>query len=298
MAEDTDTTVATDTTVTTTASTTTEGVEEKSLPGAFVNPDGTFKEGWRDLIPEDVRGRKVFDMATDLPSILKQLGNADALIGRQGKGVMVPTDKSTQTERDMFYEAIGRPKTPADYKIEPPKGLEDFYDTPLVQEAREDMHRGGFTQKQVDIVMALDAKRIAQGVKENEEAQVAEREEVERALREKWGEAFDERLGIANRMIEENVSAEAKESILAIIGNNPHVADLLATIGKKFMEDTVIHHDGTGTALTPEECLSRAKQLMETPGYAVGTLPEATRNRLQKEIDDLYRKAGAVSQRA
>ena len=280
------------------AETTEAAVEATTLaspeaPESYINPDGTFKEGWIDAyVPEDFRQKPVYKTFTDVKGMMKQLGHQASLIGQQGKGIMPLPKDATPTERDLYFKALGRPATPADYTVEVPKGMEAYYADPMLADARTALHEAGLTQGQLNAVLALDAKRVAASVAHQETAAAEATQAAEAALRTKWGNAYDERLHMANRMISENVPEDRREAILAQIGNNPDVADFLATIGKKFMEGTVANPDGgSASALTPAECENRARELMATPGYVQGTLPQATRERIGREINALYRAA-------
>jgi len=238
---------------------------DTQAPESFIDTEYTLQGDWKTLIPEEFRGRKVFDTVHTMKDVLSQLGNKDVLISRQGKDLAgaVPTETSTQAEKDLFYDAIGRPKTPADYKVAIPEGMGDYYDQELIAEARESLHAAGLTQKQVDAVMALDARRLEKGIKELGEKQESDMRAAEDALRAQWGTAYDQRLELANRMIAENVADDtAREKIVAAIGNNPHVADFLANIAKKFMEHGVVTQTTQSTAMTPGEAKGRMDEMI------------------------------------
>jgi hypothetical protein len=227
----------------------------------FLDDQGAFTGDWKSLIPEDFRGRKVFDKFIDLPGLLGELGHLDLVVGRQGKGIMPLTDDATPTEVEKYYEALGRPKTAAEYEIKAPEGLEDYYDETLIKEAKEVLHKAGLTQKQVEAVMVMDAKRITEGIAELEVEKETDRKEAEDALRRKWGTAYDERLAMANRMVAENVAKEDEERVLGAIGNDPYVADFLANIARKFMEGGLIQAEPAGRP-TPTEAESRMNELI------------------------------------
>ena len=231
---------------------------------SFLDEAGVLQEGWLEaLVPEDFRGRRVFSTFTDVAGMMKQLGHLDLLVSRQGKGIMPLSEDATPTERELYYEALGRPKKADDYEIPTPEGLEDYYDEGLLKEAREALHGAGLTQAQVDAVMALDAKRITDGIAQSEQADDAARKEAEETLRKKWGDAYDERKALANRMIGENVAAEDEEKVLEVIGNNPYVADFLANIGKKFMEGKLVTPDAVPEgAMTPAEAKLKMNELI------------------------------------
>ena len=273
-----------------------QGAGEQAVV-SYIGDDGiTLKEGWKAAIPEDFRGRKVWDTVHTLPDLLKQLGNKDVLISRQGKGVMVPTDTATQTEKDMFYEALGRPKTPSDYKVEVPKGLEAYYDQPLMTQAKETLHKAGLTQKQVDVVLALDANRLVAGQKEQAEAQETAKREAEDALRAEWGTAYDERLGMANQMIADNLPETKRAALLEAVGNNPVVAELLAKVAMKFMEHPSVAKGTQQHTLTPAEAKGRMEELITERMQDMNlryTNP-AKYERLNREIKQLAEAAAAM----
>jgi hypothetical protein len=266
----------------------------------FVLPDGSFKEGWRDhVVPHDLRGRLVFDGLKDLPGAMKQLAHLEGLIGKQGKGVIRPGEKATPSEWDAYWEALGRPKTADDYKVEVPKGLEQYYDDPMMKEARSELHKAGLTQQQVEVVMALDAKRLASGdsmlakMKEDEakaaqEVEVKEKEEINKSFRDKWGADYDQRLLLANRMVNDFTQPGAdRDAVLARIGNDPIVANYLSEIASHFI--------GAGAMQPDEQTVQNLEgditKLRETPGYLQGTLSKEETRRITESLEMLYKKA-------
>lgn len=287
MPDETDTTVASETD-TTTASTTETTVAPTMRD--FINDDGTFKEGWKAaLVPEDFRQRKVYDVFTDIKGLMKQLGHQDKLIGAQGKGILPLGPTPTPTEVEVYRKAIGVPETPEGYGFQVPEGLADYYDDAAVAETLKAFHDANLTPGQVAAVMALDAKRIRDGIKEQEEAEVNARAEAEATLRQDWGEKFDENLRLANRVVAENVAEEDKEELLALIGNNVMVAKLFATLGTAYLEDTVTSTDSErATGITSE-----IDKLEATPGYATGELKRTNRkehDRIVERLAFLYKR--------
>lgn len=245
------------------AVTTSENAESTIPETSFVDASGNLQEGWQEeFVPEDFRGNPVYQTFSDLKGMAKQLGHQARLIARQGKGVMPPDDKSTPIEREAFYEAIGRPKTPEEYQIAIPEGLDEYYADATVQEARDSLHKAGLTQTQLDAVMALDAKRLQTGLAQAQEAQQRAHDEAEKTLRAKYGDAYEERIHIANRMVADNVTEADKPALVQVIGDNPVVADFLATIGAKFMESKLINAEASG-AMSPSEVNAKMEELIQ-----------------------------------
>ncbi len=231
---------------------------------SYVNADGTFKEGWKEaLIPEDFRGRKVYETVSDMKGLMRQLGHQAATIGRQGKGVFKPSDDATETEVDLFYEALGRPKTAEEYAFEVPEGLEAHYDAAVLADAKTAMHKAGLTQAQVDVIMALDVKRLESSLKQREEAEQVAAKACEDALVQQWGADYPRRLHLANRIIAEFATDENKHALLEIVGNSAVVADFFATAGMKLMEGGLIDSEVTSGAMTPAEADVKMKEKIE-----------------------------------
>lgn len=107
------------------------------------------------------------------------------------------------------------------------------------------------------------------------------------------GHAYDQRLHLANLMVNENSEeGEERDMILSVIGNNPIVADFLANIAKKFTEDKAI--TGSMTTPTPTEAVAEAEKLRATPGYLDGKLYASNPARhaeITKKIQELFKAA-------
>jgi len=240
----------------------------------FLDETGTFKDGWKDaLVPEDLRGRKVFDAVPDLRAVLKLLAHQEKFLGSQGKGIMPLGENPTATELEMFRKSLGIPDTPEGYKVEVPEGLGDYYDDAVMKETLKGLHALHLTPKQVAGVVALEAERLRAGIKEQEQSEAAARDDTEAALKETWGADYEKNLRLANRIIAENVSDEEKDELLALIGNSVPVARLFAKLGEAHLEDKVVSTD----VERPGSASSEIERLEATPGYASGELKRTNR---------------------
>ncbi|MBA7584857.1 hypothetical protein ES708_26823 [subsurface metagenome] len=247
-----------------------EGTQEPKATD-FLNEDGTFKPGYIDaLVPEDLRKSAVYAAAPNLKDALKMLGHQERQIGKQGKGIMPLGENPTATDVEMYRKAMGIPETPEGYKVEVPEGLGDYYDEAVMKDTLAAFHAAHLTPGQVAAVIALDAKRLQAGIKEQGEAEAGARAEVEAALREEWGEKYDGNLRLANRVIAENVADADKDEILAVIGNDAKIARLFAKLGAAFLEDKPVNTDGE----RPSGIQSEIDRLEATPGFVNGELKE------------------------
>ena len=265
--------MADETTTTTDTTNTTTTITEPKVTD-FLDETGTFKDGWKDaLVPEDLRGRKVFDAVPDLRAVLKLLAHQEKFLGSQGKGIMPLGENPTATELEMFRKSLGIPDTPEGYKVEVPEGLGDYYDEAVMKETLKGLHALHLTPKQVAGVVALEAERLRAGIKEQEQSEAAARDDAEAALKETWGADYEKNLRLANRIIAENVSDEEKDGLLALIGNSVPVARLFAKLGEAHLEDKVVSTD----VERPGSASSEIERLEATPGYASGELKRTNR---------------------
>src|SRR4030042_473209 len=95
-------------TVTTPASTTATGTTPTE---SFINPDGTYKEGWKEaLLPEELRTEKFYDSPfnSNVKELLKTAGNQAKMLGK--KGIVPLNDKSTDFEIQQYRQAMGVPE--------------------------------------------------------------------------------------------------------------------------------------------------------------------------------------------
>jgi hypothetical protein len=229
---------------------------------SFLNSDGTFKEGWQEaLVPEDFRGLRAYGTFTDLKGLLKQVGNQDKVLSRNGRTIVPPSDDATPTEKDMFYEALGRPKEASGYKIEVPQGMEVNKENLADMQARA--YKAGLTQAQFKELVSYNNEIVAKNAEAAKTQQEAQRVATENDLKKEWGAAFPEMMAIANQMIAHNVPEAEQPELLAAIGNSKAAAKFLATIGRKFTEAKGVNLDGASTvAMTPAEASAKADELI------------------------------------
>jgi len=261
-------------------------------PVPLVDADGKFSENFKESLAEEIRGEKILDNLGDFHGAMKQLVHAQKQIGKDK--VVLPDEKSTENDWNMFFDQIGRPKTAGDYKFVKDESLpEDIYDDTLITSFLEGAHKAGFTQKQIDFMRTFESMRLKSGLESMQAQKDKELREVTEALKAKWGAAYDQRLHLANLMVNENSEeGEERDMVLSIIGNNPIVADFLANIAKRFMEDKAI--TGSMTTPTPSEAIKEAEKLRATPGYLDGKLFESNpirHNEITKKIQELYEVA-------
>jgi hypothetical protein len=265
-----------------------------------IGQDGKLQEGWKKALPEELQHELCLDTyGNDFVELVKQHVNLNKMTGKDK--VVVPTETSSQVEKDAFRKAVGVPANSADYVMPIPEETKEYFDENLIASARELFHSPALNlnQQQVDVLWAFEQARVADGIKAIEAAEKEEYEEAEKIILEESGEALEDQKHLANKLIADECPDEEKRAKLveAINDNNlrPYLFGFLADIQRKYRES----HDGIppsegGLALTPAMMESKAKELQATPGYMNGDMknnnPEGYK-RLTDEITALYDKA-------
>lgn len=264
----------------------------------LVGADGKFAEGWRDRIHEDYRGEPCLDVIGDnFDAMVKNYVYAQKMRGKNT--VAVPTDKSDQSEWDMFFEATGRPTLAADYKIEKPAEMPDeMWSSERAEAFAQEAWNLGLNQTHIDKLMAFDNARTLEAVKAAVEAKAQARADAETTLRAQLGDAYDEQMHLANAFIAKTTTEEQREHLLEVAGNDPHFIAWIAEWGAKTAESHGI--DTSSFKSTPAQSQERLTELQATPGYIDGSLKKENplrHEKIVKEISELSNKLYASGPR-
>lgn len=173
--------------------------ETNTQPSAgWVNPDGTFGEGWTNNLPEDSAAYKdTLSKYKSVPDMAKALANANALIGKK---LGVPGEKSTPEEVAAFRKAMGVPDTLDDYKFAPdalPEGMtwNDDFAKPFAEIAHKHNVPPG-AMKALANQFAHYEKVKLESLQSTFDKQ---RTEAVGTLQKEWGNEFDKNIGLAKQ---------------------------------------------------------------------------------------------------
>ncbi len=220
-------------TTTETTETTTTGTPAAPL----VNADGILREGWRDTLPEDIRGNKALGRVENFEGAMRSIASAERMIGADKVAVL--TEASTDAEQDAFYKAGGRPETAADYNFARPEELpEEHYSQELATAAQELMHKLGLSKKQADALFAFNNDTAIAQLKTQSQDETLAMQTLTDGLVADWGNAYEQRKHLGNKAIEEGTggNVEFKERLTQKFGNDPDFVRFTSNLGSKFSE--------------------------------------------------------------
>jgi len=245
--------------------------EETGAPPAtpIVGPDGKLAADWIQRLPEDIRNEECLKLVPDFPGAIKQLVHAKKVVGTNK--VAIPTEKSSPEEWSAYYDAGGRPKTPADYKATIPEELKSLFTDERIEATRKLAHEIGISQKQFDQYLKHEIEMSVQ-VLEKEQKEVEQaRLNAESALKKEFGAAYEERMHVAKVLIAESFpDSEERQAFLEKYGDDPDFIRFASKIGNRLVESKAMIAEITQQ--TPKEAQTKIHDLMNTPGYLNGQL--------------------------
>lgn len=188
--------------------------------------------------------------------LLKAARNSEKLIGHDK--VPLPKDETDTEGYARVWEKLGRPATPADYKIELPEGT----DRTFVDRITKSLHANGASQK---LAAELIQEYMAYGAEANQRAEAEQKSQWEndqRMLETEWGKAYDQQIEHARRGAREfgfdNATLGKIEGALGKAG----LLRMMNKIGLGLTEDKRVGGEGSGgNALTPERAKYEIGQL-------------------------------------
>ena len=225
-------------------------------PTGYVNPDGTFAEGWANNLPEDSAAYKdTLSKYKSVPDMAKALANANALIGKK---LGVPNEKSSPEEVAAFRRSLGVPDSIDEYKFAPdalPEGM--TWDDNNVKNYAEIAHKHNIPPSAMKALVTEHAK-MEHFKMQGMQAQI-EKQHVEavNTLKKEWGGEFDKNIGLAKQAAK----------IAGVNANSQGFADPEVVRGFVRLSQ-MMSEDKVGRSMSGSEFMTgqaRAKDIMSNP---------------------------------
>lgn len=164
-----------------------------------------------------------------------------------------------------IYGKLGRPATPAEYKLPVPEGA----DAKFVGAAAETMHKLGLTRTQAVALAEWNNAQAGEYAKAQEAALNAQRTADADALRSTWGGAHDQNIQVAkNAAAQFGVKAEQVDALEKVLGFKGTM-EFFHNIGAKIGEaEFVGGSDGGNGKLTPQQAQAEINALKGDSDWA------------------------------
>lgn len=232
--------------------------------GSSIDETGSFKPGWTDSLPDNLKGAKETLARYKSPeALILGLQSANQLLGAKSSAVIVPGDNAKPEVVAEFRKALGVPEKPEGYGIKRPDNLpaEITWDDARFGKFAEVLHKHNATPALVRELVAMQAQEeINRASSESQSAQQFINDGLNK-LRAEWGNNFDKNLAAGSAILQhyaERTGLNAQHPALM----HPEVAKFLAAIHEDFMTEHV-RIDGRG--IVSGDPATTAKDIMTNP---------------------------------
>jgi hypothetical protein len=200
------------------------GAPAPTAPAFFIQPSGeyvanfwehpTFKALAPDLVDNlQIRTHKgVADTYKGFASLHKLVGFDK---------IPVPAEGSPDEVWGQVADRLGRPRTPAEYKLPDPRaaGLDEKTLAPreFIDGVLQDMHAAELTQRQAERLLTRWNKRIAAHAQATARAHQEATAAADTALRGEWGAQYEANGALAERFLRSTMPAEQFEGAKSLL---------------------------------------------------------------------------------
>lgn len=250
------------------------------------NTAGTSPD-WTGSLNEDFRGFVQNKGWKDPGQVVDSYRNLEKLLGAPQNEVIRMPKEDDAAGWDGVYSRLGRPATPADYKLETPKegGNPEF-----TKFASEMFHKQGLNEKQAKGLVDQWNGYMQQQTEGLQTAAAAKLKTETDALRKEWGAAHDQNMNIAKRAAREFGVDPSVVDALEKSGGFAAVMKTFHNIGSRMGEANFVSgNQGGGQGIpTPEQARSQINALKADPGFSKKYIEGDVKSRQQMEMLHKY----------
>lgn len=197
----------------------------------------------------------------------------ESLVSHLGNSISIPNETSTQDDWNSFYDKLGRPASPADYKFEDklPEGL--TIDEGLDKSYRTLAHEIGLTGTQAQKLRAFYNSAVEAAYLGNQKEVQTRLAEAHgnnvREIKQMWGGDYQAKTKIAMQTARSVLSQDTLDYLDATgLGNNAKLVADFYELSKRLQGDNrIIDGDYNYEGPTLESMESEAFKILRTPNW-------------------------------
>ena len=221
-----------------------------------------FAEGdWRASLPDDLKAEPIISNFADVPSMVKSLVHAQKMVGAEK--IPAPSKSWNDEDWSSFYKKIGVPEADK-YEVALPKEAK-FVNDDLVSKLKPIAAKAGILPKQLEAVLGFYEENTTNATAMAQEARSAEISQGLENLRKEYGQAFEQNVGFAKKVVHEIGGSELIDYLNKTgQASHPVMIKMMANIGAKlYSEGGVLKgNSGSEALLTPAQALEKANSII------------------------------------
>jgi hypothetical protein len=244
----------------------------------YINPDGSYKEGWKDaLLPDDLKADKFFDSPfnANVKELLKTAGNQAKMLGK--KGIVPVSEKSSEFEVKEYRKAMG---VPDKYTYQKPAGVKALEgQDQVIENALGEFNKLNMSQSQVDAAMGFFNNFLKNVEVQDDQTKTKAMEEQDRLILTEENTAYETNTHYVDNVVRQFTQGWSDQDVLALFptkesqkeGWDPARSKLLmrrflVNAGKSIGEGRMVIGDTSGKSLQQQ-----LDEVMKSPEYLSGT---------------------------
>lgn len=216
--------------------------------------------GFLDSLPEDLRNEPSLRLFSDPASLAKSYVHAQRMIGADK--IPLPGKSATDDEWRQVYRRLGAPEDPKAYDIK--LGADVMADREM-QAFREAALEAGLNNRQAGRIAQFIESTVVQA-REAQSAGIDQvRQQGEQELRQEWGQAFEQKIALANRAANTFLgSTELLDTIELsdgrLLGDHPAIVKMFANLAAEIGEDRLLG-ESTELVMTPADAQQKISEI-------------------------------------
>lgn len=216
--------------------------------------------GFLDSLPEDLRNEPSLRLFSDPASLAKSYVHAQRMIGADK--IPLPGKSATDEEWRQVYRRLGAPEDPKAYDIELSP---DVMGESELEAFRAAALEAGLNNRQAGRIAQFIENTVTQAREQIGASSEAVRLQGEQELRQEWGQAFEQKIALANRAANTFLgSTELLDSIeLAdgrLLGDHPAIVKMFANLAAEIGEDRLLG-ESTELVMTPADAQEKISEI-------------------------------------
>jgi hypothetical protein len=216
-------------------------------------------------IPDEFKDKPYLKGVDSHDKLFKMLDGAQELIGKRPAGI--PAPDAPQAEWDKFYDAVGRPKTAAEYQFEIDQSVKA--DVKVLGKIKEIMHKYGLTPTQAKGLQKDFDAFGAEIAKARGESLQIQNTNFDKLGAELFGVDRDKVMANGKTLLEQFTPPQLKGEVAKLSNEQLMVlAGVLKGISEKYIKADGAPHAQPAGGSNPDSLRAEARTLMATPAYS------------------------------
>lgn len=263
-----------------------------ATPPAATPPASEYAAGdWRSSLPPELQQEAMFKTIADVNTLAKSYVHAQKTIGADK--VALPNKHATEEDWHRFYQKVGLPESPDKYEVTIPKEAK-FVNDDLMKELKPIAHKAGILPKQLETLVSWYEQNSSKSLEASIQQSKQEIETQVMSLKKEWGQAFNNNLGLANKVLKDHGPEGIGEYLKKTgLDNDPNLVKLLAQVGKAiYKEDQVLGEHGTSSGIyDPATALKKANDILGDSNHPYHNTMHPNHAAAVAEVQGLFSQA-------